>query len=68
MFHCFSSILQRWQELDQLKREMETFESTALKRKMETEHVQLLNATAQDPDWYTKVHPQRKNDEHMAGA
>jgi len=21
-----------------------------------------------DPDWYTKVHPQRKNDEHMAGA
>ena len=44
MFHCFSSILQRWQKLDQLKRKMETFESTALKRKMETEYVQLLNA------------------------
>eukprot|EP00913_Durusdinium_trenchii_P004586 g4260.t1 len=22
----------------------------------------------QDPDWYTKVHPQRKNEEHMAGS
>ena len=22
----------------------------------------------QDPDWYTKVHPQRKNAEHMAGS
>ncbi len=24
--------------------------------------------SGKDPDWYTKVHPQRKNDEHMAGA
>ena len=23
---------------------------------------------SQDPDWYTKVHPQRKNAEHMAGS
>ena len=79
----FQNHVQRWQSGEILQRI-----ATALKPKMETERVQLLNAfsgvhlqkmlpwiasicwasTAQDPDWYTKVHPQRKNDEHMAGA